>query len=473
MRPIRVLGTLVLCAAVGASSLAQTTEERLKRLEQEISELRKKKELSEAEKEYIKSLLPQSSTPGATGALSVQDTEYLEGAMLAYGTTAAAAREIATRLSDLQPPPKAVFLLNETDVRELGALQAFEAQVQVVGNHYEILRKMPPPKATVSGAPDTAQKFTFALPGAAAAVEAVPGAIKSVLDIVNLFRTDVDIKARSITLEERAFFAQVYEQVSARNIAIYDGGLLALGTVDASAVRDRLLEDISRVQKQKACAMVHLGELEEAAAAVSKKQVQEKTVPSEFAWRIAQWQKFIADADAFLATFAKPEGAATFAALLRAAALRAHLQPKETHARFLYLKIDKAGTVQTTRKNNFTGSKFFHNGGTILTYAVLGTDGRIEVANTLCRMSGNVDQRMLASGFFLPTTWEICGDSQRAARLVDDVVLELVTQQPRRKARRVRSYVMACFAEEDPGEWARLSDDQRKARLKTCANGKD
>ncbi|MCA1733897.1 MAG: hypothetical protein LC732_09870 [Acidobacteria bacterium] len=202
------------------------TSEEMKRLEEKIATLEKQKQLLEKERgvieasrllenakagpsatsretakltedlallaekqKAINALTPQLPQ-GLPGSITLDDSQLLEAQIVTYQTLSSIAGEIAKEV-EKAGTGGAIVLVTQDDLNALAAVQMFETERELLRLDLE------------RHAPEIAK---LSLP---AALLAIGPLVKTAADVMALFRTDTEFKAKSIVVADEAFIASV------------------------------------------------------------------------------------------------------------------------------------------------------------------------------------------------------------------------------------------------------------------------
>lgn len=287
---------------------------------------------------------PVAESPAGTTAIS--NGSFFEGEILAYRELSRIAQGIAGIVK--RTAYRRLILYDKRDVEALPVLEAFRVQAQLIRDQY---REIPSPEAKVE---------------TEAALEILTTATtlaNAFLGFIGLFRSDVEVHGREITLDEVALIAELADQLNDEVSVIYP----TVGPVPATEKIWALLEELTQ------------------AKAAARQRARGNAVLE------ARVDVIDSQLDNFLQTLMKPDatsGSTLLATLARAEALQEALQDGQ----ILFLKIVRAGAGRRLIENFWTrifySDRISHSGGAVVTFMVLDKTGRILLSRTLYSHSG-------------------------------------------------------------------------------------
>jgi hypothetical protein len=210
-------------------------------------------------------------------------------------------------------------------------------------------------------------------------------AVKTLIDLIALFRTDTEIKSVEITLDDVALVALVAKELGP-GIDVFDPQILPLGLNSASFANSLVIKNLDGLQTARQNAHTAV---DRAVAALETSSLD----PEAKKAKAESLKEPLTNADTLFQTFRdgllkvdEASGTSELARLLRAEILEASLQEQDSY--LLYMKIVKAGGSNQVTRNLFRGSKLSHSGGVIVTYLLFRSDGAIAASDTLHDYSG-------------------------------------------------------------------------------------
>jgi hypothetical protein len=317
----------------------------------------------------LRDALPTPETKALEGKTTIDDKMAIESYTLAYESLAKIAHKIAVAVK--AENPKKIFIHSEKDINYLLELRTFRAQIEVIRQAF---------KTATPPAPNLRSLVVESVIGAGALAVT---AVKTLIDLIALFRTDTEIKSVEITLDDTALVASVANQLGS-GIKVYDPAILPLGLSSSSFTDSAVIKSLDDLyaarqsaQQAVATAVAELADPDPAALKAQADALKEPLIKAEALFQAFQ--------DALL-KIEEASGTSELARLLRAEILAAQLQEQDSY--LLYLKIVKAGGSNRVTQNRFSGSKVTHSGGAIITYILFHPDGLIASSDTFHSHSG-------------------------------------------------------------------------------------
>jgi hypothetical protein len=311
--------------------------------------LQKKKALTE-------SLPPTSTITPLEGKTEVDEKVLIEAEILAYRMLDAAATTIATAVA-----PKAgaaIVIHNGADLAAVGAYRAFSGQMEALAKEYDAIAAPSQPDA---------------LAIAGAAIVGITAAVKTVIDLVALFRTDRKIQGVQVEIMDLALVSEVAGKLAANKKKVYISELypLEIQTEHGATVQG----DLDRVRQAAIAAKLRVDAL------VAGADKEKATA------RLNALDTIRAAFDDILTRVAAEGSGPVLATLIRGAAVETFLKKGNV----LYLKVLKAGGTNETKKNIFGSSKEVqHSGGVIVNYVLFDDDGSVLLSSTVNAYSGEM-----------------------------------------------------------------------------------
>jgi hypothetical protein len=318
----------------------------------------------------LRDALPTPETKALEGTTTIDDKVLIESYMLSYEALGGIAGSIKAGVSAANPAPRTIFIFSEKDVASLRELRAFLSQIELIGRAFE------------NAKPPQVHKTVLASVIGVGAVAVT--AVKTLIDLIALFRTDTEIKGVETTLDDVALVAMVAHQLE--GIEVFDPQIMPLGITSSSFSSSTVVQELEGLYSKR----------QDAQKAVADAiAVLDTTIPDPEARKAqaAALMEPLTKAEAFFQTFHdallkvdETSGTSELARLLWVEELAAKLRGRDCYV--LYLKIVKAGGSNRVTRNLFTGSKLSHSGGAIVTYLLFRADGSIAASETLHEYSG-------------------------------------------------------------------------------------
>lgn len=284
------------------------------------------------------------------GTRAADDKVTIEAAILAYESIDSAAGNIA-KVVQSKAAGSPVVLQSDKDVGAAFAFRAFRAHVT---NLTSALANI--------AAPAVVTKFVAAaLP---AAIGGVTTAVKAVIELLALFRTNVDVKGVAITSDETALIAEVTGRLANLGVKAFVPAIQPFpsdGSIVQSVLAGLLLAD------------------HEAAARVGNDASAKADYDALHAVVLAltaELSKPAADGSTPMTTLIRGEGFAEFADAKKPVTL--------------FLKLIQAGGGNRLRQSLLPAKGIEYSGGAIVDYILFGHDGAVLAGATLEGYSGGV-----------------------------------------------------------------------------------
>lgn len=307
-------------------------------------------------------MTPPGSDP-LEGKVTTDTGTPIESDVLAIDAVEVIAERIAVGLSKALPGVDTYIVHRDEDARASTLIDLFSAQVAQFAAAYHAAQAAANAAAAPGGlagiAPDGALSG-FGVPVATAAV-------KTVIDLIALFRTDVDVKHHEFTVDKTVLVSKVASHL-ADNTKLYFRQLHPITSPSSAA---KVLESLETLRLARDAAR-------EAVRAVidpEKRAAIEASVSAIASQHTAFEQAL---------TTAVPPAAAPLIGIIEATALTEKLA---AGARLLRLEVQHArGSTRSER--SLWRSTLSYGGGAIVTVIVIAPDGTVELADTLTAMTG-------------------------------------------------------------------------------------
>lgn len=347
----------------GEETPKDTELEQLKR-EKEIEKL--KTEIEEEKRKRLRDALPKSETKALDGKTTVTELA-LPGQILAYSSASQVAKRLATDLQAAEPKMVAGSTLIIYSEREFGSVAAFHAvkgQIEAMQEGYE------------NSLPQAEMLAFSALPAALLAPEVATTLLKSVADLMALFRTETEIKGFAVTVEELAVVSELARALpkAPTLTVIYTPAYLPVSFL-ANPQNSDLVRKLSLVQRSRRRAGEIVAGFERLSEEDKKKHPLKDKIPILKALN-EQTDKL----SSALSTVDEKTGLNLLTVLLKAESLKNRLVDTNSHV--LLLKVHLGGGSNKTTRNLFTGTKLRHSGGVIITAMTFDPQGAIAFSKT-------------------------------------------------------------------------------------------
>jgi hypothetical protein len=380
--------------------------------------------------------LPASSAAPQSGAFTVTGTNPFDSQKLAYDALSKVAGKVAAKVAVTGP----VLVYDQTEINSLvnyksvlKVLTAVQTEVRQLKGTFS--NQMDPEAQTLlrlpaaNAAPGGAKNFAGILaPGLAL------GGLKTLSDLIGMFRTNTSIAFSTFTSDDVALAAAVTEALIAKNASVYQPAVMPLDATDnASAFMDLLSQvqsdlvnlqndattDQSKVQQvsdalgafiQADQALQANTDQTKAAGLTSAREVARVfalgllggtaaaalDAPTANIWK-AQRDQFLKELATLVSsvttmttsfgtlqtslTAVTNTGSATLTAILRAEKLMA--KATTANASILLVKTSVLGGSVVTRTNLFTGGHLLYTGGAIVNFTLFDATGLVKASGVV------------------------------------------------------------------------------------------
>lgn len=391
--------------------LAQSDSPELAALKAQKAILEEQAAMAESRKKIVSATLASEVKP-LEGTVKIDADNPVESQILAYKSLNSVAQRIADKVAAKKPAR--VLIHADTDLSGLLGFQAFVRQLELI--HTQLTGEKEAAEATLIDARQVAQGkiVAIAAPGLLMAPLVIGAAIRSSIDLLSLFRTDVSLKYKDLTIGDLALVASVSGHLLEKNIDIYYPSVMPPGMFSKdSDVLNRLKEmdkarealdgvhrnvtDLKAELKQQIETLNT--EITTAAAAnppqdvTSKKALRDRkqTALNELAASDARLTAAATAWTAFQSALIKADensGLNALTRLIRAEKL-ATVAGADSH--LLLLKVAAAGGGHKTKRNLFYSGKVFYGGGAIVEFILFEPSGKMAAAATLPAYSGLIE----------------------------------------------------------------------------------
>jgi hypothetical protein len=346
-----------------ASGEEQPRDPEIERLTKEKQKLELELDIAKKKAELLRASLPKPETKALEGKISVDEKFGLPSQVLTYH----AMRQIVAQASrDLDASATSVSTLIVFSEKEIGAVAAYGsalAQIQALQNRY----------TTLLGAAVAAAPLAALL-----APEIAGTLLRSIADVAALFRTDVEIKATTVTVDKTAVVAELARalaETNPRRTVIYPPLYLPKQFFKDPQQSSELMKKLTALLADRARSAEMIAVFE----AKSPKEQADDPQRS----KITQLKAINEQVDRLVTALSIPDektGLSLLTNLLKGELLRAMLADAAT--RILVVDVNASGGANKTTKNLFTGTKLFHSGGAVITVMMLDVNGAIGHART-------------------------------------------------------------------------------------------
>ena len=161
------------------------------------------KEIAEAQRAALLARLPPSDTKALEGSVTIDTGATSEIQRLVHEGVAVAAKKMAQEILRKLPELRTLLIYNKKDIESATYYTIVKRQLDLLRDGY--LTDMAEPARAANE--EAAMMLPLLLPAVAGAT------LKSMVDLVSLFKRNVDIKGATVTFEEASLVAQVAKSV--------------------------------------------------------------------------------------------------------------------------------------------------------------------------------------------------------------------------------------------------------------------
>jgi hypothetical protein len=401
--------SLALALAAGSASAQDSSptpapaaeSEALKKLKEENSLLEERLKKAENQKKLIETYFPGTEQELPKGSITLENNPHFETEILAHQVMSESALGLGSQLLGKMAAPYSrnkLFIYNEEQFASPLFYRAYLAQLDLLEQRYLSLPNMTPtPTPTpAASAPGMSPLMLFPL---------IEGVLGSAADIASFFKTDEVIRGVTFDIDELAFISQIGQAPIKNGVKVIYPSLLAPNLFDANStllkrigqlyeLRVRAAAEIARLAALKKPIDEEIAEMEErlkvmadgpAKEALLKEKNAKAKISKELGERMAPYKTLNQLFEDLAGGLLKPgdnAGVTTLVKLLRAEKLHAAVSDGQCaakpddkchHSYVLVFKLRTGGNVKTT-SNIFRGTKQYHSGGAIITYALFNGD---------------------------------------------------------------------------------------------------
>lgn len=191
----------------------------------------------------ISTALPSDVKP-LDGVTKTEGDHPVESQFLAYRAVQAIAQKIADDPS-MPVANHTVVIYCESELNSLLSYQSFRQQLELLQTQMtqERDRAQTQLKTAQETIDDTARAFRDALPIVAPLL--ATSAVKSAVDLLSLFRTDVDIRSKDIPIADQALIAPLAAALAAKRVKVFHPSVLPPKFLDPASDLLKALEDLA------------------------------------------------------------------------------------------------------------------------------------------------------------------------------------------------------------------------------------
>lgn len=348
----------------------------LERLKQEKAKVETERDIQKAEAEILRSIFPKGETKGLEGKITIGDNLLFPGTVLAYASASEIAKRLAQDILSGGEAPETIIVYSEKDFGSIAAYQSVLYKIDMVKQGYDSALEK---KARVEAVAPTA---------ALLAPELATMTLKSVADLVAFFKTNVEIKGLSVTVEEVAVIADLAQALmnpksqpgspgkDLRKIkVIYTPAYLPAHFLSDPIKDSELAQKLGALYSSRNKAGKVIAAFEAKSDDEKKKDSDKDDIP---VLKILN-----AEADklsSYLGTIDDKTGLNPLTMFLKAESLKKELA-KDKRAVLLTKIHVGAGSNKTTQRL-FKKSKLEHSGGAVITFLLFEPQGAIRFSKT-------------------------------------------------------------------------------------------
>ena len=375
-----------------------------------------KEQLSQAEtrQKLIATVLPSSDVKPLEGTVKIDGDHPVESQILAYHALNRLARKIAEVVAGFKP--QRILIHSEADINSLMSFQSFVGQMSLIGDELNGVNEdaksaLEDAEQILSGAPTPGEDAVVSLSLAPVVVGA---ALRSAIDLLSLFRVDVSLKSKDLTINDLALVAAVSGRLVGSGVTVFNpslipprlfakesqvrGSLRELDTLSGGLDETRRAVEVFQ-EKVKAAITELSNKLTLAATASPSPDTESLKQAIDIRQRVSDRLAVItarlnATATAFNTfreALLKTDDAAglnTLARLLRSEKLSG-AAGEDSH--LLVLKVAAAGGGVKTKQSKFSSGTVMYSGGAIVEYLLFAPDGSTAAAGTLPAYTGFIE----------------------------------------------------------------------------------
>jgi hypothetical protein len=376
----------------------ETTPEsqQLKQVQADAAIAKAKLELAQSELDLLKLKLGTLDTTNLPkGTATVADMN-LEANLRAYAAASRSIDLIAANVATVLGKEKSVVLATDTQLQALNQYRSFLAQLDQLQKRAQEVLSATPPELKDPCAKDS--------PAAAmaAGISTAIVAINSMLSFAALFKKDIDLKGKDITLNEFALMTLMLQSLKDKGITpIYPAAyyLLPPGSAEETALEKKWDELFAYKQQLSERAQAYAADFDDLPAPANpdaeckKKIAALKARVDAYLAGLAAAGKAIDDVGATLTK----QDAQSGLTLLSTYLVSERVEKAIGAAPVLQLKAIAAGGSTQIVKSAFS-SKVSFGGGSIISYQLFAQDGTLELADTVAWNAGFAEMKDLEPG---------------------------------------------------------------------------
>ncbi|MFY9619561.1 MAG: hypothetical protein WAM70_01015 [Pyrinomonadaceae bacterium] len=356
------------------------------------------KAVAEARRATLMAQLPSTETKALEGKVTTDPSATTTIQQLALRAMSEGIAQMTTAIRTKFPGLTTILIYNERDIGDIAYYTFVTAQLNRLAKQY----------AAQKIVKDQSRRAGLEMAMPLMAPLAIGAVLKSSIDLISLFRTNVDIQGASVTLEETSLVAEVAKQLqnAARNakppqpsaanttsgasgLSVIYSKLFVPGTLTPNPDDSPVLKALGDLEILRAKAQTLISAFDALDAAAKETDPQ--------AGRIPDLRALNAAFDGLSAAITKSEDAdisSALALLLRAEALAKLVQNSETA--ILFMKAAGGGESRTTQ-NLWRGGRLYYSGTAILTYILFTNERGVVLSDVISKTTGFKETNLVPS----------------------------------------------------------------------------
>jgi hypothetical protein len=340
------------------------------------------KAIAEAQRASILAQLPPTDTKALEGKLTL-DAVVTDIQRLSQEALADAVGQMVSTIRQLQANLKTFLIYNEKDLSALGDYAMVMRQLNFLAQGY---------RESGQGSEAGGKKaHEFAIAAAPLLAPAVAGAaLRSVIDLVSLFRTNVDIKGAAVTFDDASLVAQVARHFQRdqkgenATVEIIYSALYVPGLLGITNETSELVKTLTEVTALRQNAEVNV-------AAFDAKSADDKLLDPDRE-QVARLRALNSACDRLMSSLTATDSQATLStlsSLLRGEVLGRKLLAE--NGAILFVKAVGGGENKTSQ-SVWRSAKLSHSGTAILTYLLFTIDEGLKLSDVIARTRKSEEQ---------------------------------------------------------------------------------
>ena len=361
------------------------------------------KAIAEAQRAAILAQIPQSDSKALEGKVTVDAGAVTEIQRLAHVAMSEVVQKMAKDIKEARHDLSTVILYNERDMGSLANYRTVAGEFSLLMKGYREALVDQTPAVAAHGETEGAGLMMISMP---LLVPFVAGsALKSIIDVISLFRTNVDIKGAAVTFDEASLVAEVAKHLreaykpsnqsahkatgpSEKGFEVVYSTLFVPGLLAAhDSQNSMLLKDIEALAAMRQESAI-------AVAAFDAKSADAQSADPERE-RMARLKALNARYDRLLQGLGQIDDKTNISALTML--LRGELLARKTRgdrSAILLVKANGGGENRITQ-NLWRGGKLYHCGTAILTYLLFTNEGDLILSDVLSRTTNFVEAKLV------------------------------------------------------------------------------